>query len=123
MGLHYRLGNHDDQIGGALILLLATEVTFAGMTVGDLVALLTFVFGVLGGIWAGVVWILDKKLVQPLRLMIDKLSAHIDQSDKALRDRDRRYEKLERKVSQHDEKFVRDETKIAELFDEVHRLK
>lgn len=105
------------------MLLLATEVTFAGMTVGDLVALLTFVFGVLGGIWAGVVWILDKKLVQPLRLMIDKLSAHIDQSDKALRDRDRRYEKLERKVSQHDEKFVRDETKIAELFDEVNRLK
>lgn len=104
-------------------MLLATEVTFAGMTVADLVALLTFVFGVLGGIWAGVVWILDKKLVQPLKLMIDKLSLHIDQSDRAMRERDRRYEKLERKVSQHDEKFVRDETKIAELFDEVHRLK
>lgn len=104
-------------------MLLATEVTFAGMTVADLVALLTFVFGVLGGIWAGVVWILDKKLVQPLRLMIDKLSAHIDQSDRALRDRDRRYEHLENKVSQHDEKFVRDETRIAELFDEVKRLK
>lgn len=104
-------------------MLLATEVTFAGMTVGDLVALLTFVFGVLGGIWAGVVWILDKKLVQPLRLMIDKLSAHIDQSDKAMRERDRRYERLENKVSQHDAKFVRDETKLAELFDEVNRLK
>ena len=103
--------------------LLATEVTFAGMTVADLVALLTFVFGVLGGIWAGVVWILDKKLVQPLKLMIDKLSLHIDQSDRAMRERDRRYERLENKVSQHDAKFVRDETKIAELFDEVHRLK
>lgn len=103
--------------------LLATEVTFAGMTVADMVALLTFVFGVLGGIWAGVVWILDKKLVQPLRVMIEKLSAHIDRSDKALRDRDRRYERLENKVSQHDEKFVRDETMIAELFDEVKRLK
>lgn len=103
--------------------LLATEVTFAGMTVGDLVALLTFVFGVLGGIWAGVVWILDKKLVQPLRLMIDKLSAHIDQSDKALRDRDRRYERLENKVAKHDRQFIRDESKISELFDEVNRLK
>lgn len=104
-------------------MLLATEVTFAGMTVADLVALLTFVFGVLGGIWAGVVWILDKKLVQPLKLMIDKLSLHIDQSDKAMRERDRRYERLENKVSQHDAKFVRDETKLAELFDEVNRLK
>ena len=103
--------------------LLATEVTFAGMTVADLVALLTFVFGVLGGLWAGVVWILDKKLVQPLRVMIGNRSAHMDQSDKALRDRDRRYERLENKVSQHDEKFVRDETKLAELFDEVNRLK
>lgn len=103
--------------------LLATEVTFAGMTVADMVALLTFVFGVLGGIWAGVVWILDKKLVQPLKLMIDKLSLHIDQSDRAMRERDRRYERLENKVSQHDAKFVRDETKLAELFDEVNRLK
>ena len=105
------------------MLLLATEVTFAGMTVADMVALLTFVFGVLGGIWAGVVWILDKKLVQPLKLMIDKLSLHIDQSDRAMRERDRRYERLESKVNQHDAKFVRDETKIAELFDEVKRMK
>ena len=104
-------------------MLLATEATFAGMTVADLVALLTFVFGVLGGIWAGVVWILDKKLVQPLRTMINKLSEHIDRSDKALRDRDRRYERLEDKVAKHDRQFIRDEGKISELFDELRQLK
>lgn len=106
-----------------MLIPLAAEATFGGMTVADIVTLLTFIGAIIGGIWAGVVWVLDKKLVQPLRIMIDKLNMHIDQSDKAMKDRDRRYERLESKVNQHDAKFVRDETKIAELFDEVHRLK
>lgn len=106
-----------------MVIPLATEATFGGMTVADIVTLLTFIGAIIGGIWAGVVWVLDKKLVQPLRIMIDKLNMHIDQSDKAMKDRDRRYERLEDKVAKHDRQFIRDEGKISELFDEINRLK
>ena len=106
-----------------MVIPLATEATFGGMTVADIVALLTFIGALLGGIWAGVVWVLDKKLVQPLRIMMDKLSGHIDRSDQAMRDRDKRYERLEAKVSKHDRQFIRDEGKISELFDEIKNLK
>lgn len=106
-----------------MLIPLAAEATFGGMTVADWVALLTFIISIIGGIWCAVVWVLDKKLIQPLRTMIDKLSLHIDQSDANMLKRDRAYDKLQEKVAKHDRQFVRDEGKISELFDELRQLK
>lgn len=100
-------------------ILLAAEATFGGMTVADIVSLL----GLLAAIWGGVVWVLDKKLVEPLREMIQRLDDHMQQADKRSEQRDHDYERITGKLQEHDRQFIRDESKISELFEELKHKK
>ena len=60
--------------------------------------------------------VLRDKLTNPLSEVITRLSDTVDRLIDANKKRDEQYEQLTRHVAKHDQQFVRDEEKIAEIF-------